>query len=310
MPNKRNSRRRKPSVLPQILICAAAAIFLLLAVIGIRSLILKPQSNPASTENNSRAGHSGEAVLAGALTESISGSTILTDASGSAASDHSSGSSSVSAASGRNTASEGTADSGTDAAKTRKWATPMERYYEDDDFFAGCPKRDVQLLTPNEYSRPQKGLDEVHDIVIHYVDEPGSTAQQNRDYFESLKDGSGRSVSSHFIISRDGSIIQCVPLGEVAYASNNRNSDTISIECCHPDDTGKFTDDTYNSCVDLTAWLCYAFQIGPDHVIRHYDVNGKDCPIYYVKNPEAWDRLKADVAGRYAEYEAVYGERL
>ena len=301
MPNKRNSRRRKPSVLPQILICVTAAILLLLAVIGIRSLILKPQKNPASTENISRTDHSGEAVLADALAEGISGSTILTDASGSV---------SVSANPGQDTANEGTADTGTDAAKARKWATPMERYYEDDDFFAGCPKRDVQLLTPNEYSRPQKGLDEVHDIVIHYVDEPGSTAQQNRDYFESLKDGSGRSVSSHFIISLDGSIIQCVPLGEVAYASNNRNSDTISIECCHPDDSGKFTAETYNSCVDLTAWLCYAFQIGTDHVIRHYDVNGKDCPIYYVKNPEAWNRLKADVAGRYAEYVADYGERL
>lgn len=306
MPKKNSSRRRKPSVLPQILICIAAAILLLLAVIGIRNLIVRPQKNPVSTETDTRVDHSGEAILAGALTENVSGSSIQAGTAGTTASNDSSGSSSVPA----DRADEGQASSEPDPAKTRKWATPMERYYEDDDFFVGCPDRDVQLLTPNEYSRPQKGLDEVHDIVIHYVDEPGSTAQQNRDYFESLKDGSGRSVSSHFIISLDGSIIQCVPLGEVAYASNNRNSDTISIECCHPDDSGKFNDETYNSCVDLTAWLCYAFQIGPDHVIRHYDVNGKDCPIYYVKNPEAWEQLKADVAERYAEYEADYGERL
>ena len=178
----------------------------------------------------------------------------------------------------------------------------MDRYHLDDHFFDGCPARDVQLLTPNEYSRPQTPLEVVNDIVVHYVDEPTSTAMQNRDYFESLKDGSGRSVSSHFVIGLEGEIVQCVPLGEVAYASNHRNGDTISIECCHPDDTGEFTSATYKSCVDLSAWLCYAFEITPDHVIRHYDVNEKYCPIYYVLNPEEWDRFKEKVAERYDQY--------
>ena len=190
-----------------------------------------------------------------------------------------------------------------------EWASPLDRYFRDEHFWDGCPERNVQLLTPNPYSRPEKPVDEINDIVIHYVDQPGSTAMDNRDYFESLKDGSGRSVSSHFIISTDGEIVQCAPLGEVAYASNDRNHDTISIECCHPDDTGEFTDATYESCIDLTAWLCYAFEIGPEHVIRHYDVTGKDCPIFYVRNPDKWEELKADVARRYEEYEQSLGKR-
>lgn len=193
---------------------------------------------------------------------------------------------------------EQTASTGT-AAKV--YSSPMERYFYDDDFWKGCPPRDVQLLTPNPYSRPGDPLEEVRDIVIHYVDEPGSTAQQNRDYFESLQDGS-RSASSHFIISLDGTIVQCIPLGEVAYASNHRNNDSISIENCHPDESGKFTDETYESCVSLAAWLLYAFDLTPDHVIRHYDVTGKDCPLYYVEHPDAWEQMKADIAEKYAAY--------
>lgn len=188
------------------------------------------------------------------------------------------------------------------------WKTPLDRYYLDKDFWIGCPERNVQLLTPNEYSRPQIDIDEVNDIVVHYVDEPTSTAMQNRDYFESLKDGS-RSASSHFIIDMSGEIVQCVPLGEVAYCSNQRNHDSISIECCHPDDTGEFTEETYKSCVDLCAWLCYAFEIGPEHVIRHYDVTEKECPIYYVRHPDEWEAMKKKIAARYAQLEEQYGKR-
>ena len=126
------------------------------------------------------------------------------------------------------------------AAETPEYANlpPTKRCLVDGSFWEGCPERDIQLLTPNPYSRPQYALEEVHDIVIHYVGNPGTTAQENRDYFESLKDGS-RSASSHFVIGLDGEIIQCVSCSEWSYASNSRNFDTISIECCHPDASGK-----------------------------------------------------------------------
>ena len=50
----------------------------------------------------------------------------------------------------------------------------------------GAPYIDVQLLTPNEYSRPQLPLNQVDYIAIHYTANPGATAQNNRDYFENL----------------------------------------------------------------------------------------------------------------------------
>ena len=82
---------------------------------------------------------------------------------------------------------------------------------------------------------------------------------------------------------------------EISYATNERNVDTISIECCHPDETGKFNEATYQSLEELTAYLCNRFGLSVDQVIRHYDVTGKDCPRYYVQNPDAWEQLKTDI---------------
>ncbi len=154
-----------------------------------------------------------------------------------------------------------------------------------------------QLLTINEYSRPGTELDAINGIVIHYIGNAGTDAQANRDYFENLQDGStGVYASSNYIIGLDGTIIQCVPDNEVAYASGERNNDTISIECCHPDDTGEFTDETYNALVQLTAKLCLEYDLTTDQVIRHYDVNGKACPLYFVNNEDGWTQFLSDVA--------------
>ena len=153
----------------------------------------------------------------------------------------------------------------------------------------------VELLTPNEYSRPQTALEEVNGIVIHYTANPGTTAEQNRSYFESLKDTGETYASSHFVIGMEGEIIQCVPCNEIAYASNDRNGDTISIECCIPDDTGKFTDATYGSLIKLVVWLMGRYDLTTDQVIRHYDVTGKDCPKYYVEHTDAWEQFKSDL---------------
>ena len=176
--------------------------------------------------------------------------------------------------------------------------------------FVGAPPFDVELLDVNEYSRPGIPLEQINGIVIHYTANPGSTAQNNRDYFEGLKDSHETKVSSHFVVGIEGEIVQCIPSSEIAYASNSRNSDTLSIECCHPDETGKFTDATYTSMVRLTGWLCYRFNLTSEDVIRHYDVTGKICPKYYVDHPEAWEQFKTDVGEqiKVVEQEVLAGE--
>ena len=150
---------------------------------------------------------------------------------------------------------------------------------------------DQQLIQINGTGRRGEKLDAVNSIVIHYVGNPGTTAQQNHDYY----DQPDTTVSSHFLIGLDGEIIQCVPIDEKSSASNDRNSDTLSIEVCHPDATGQFTQASYDSLVKLTAWLCDHCHIGRDQVIRHYDITGKLCPLYFVENPAAWEQFLADV---------------
>lgn len=165
----------------------------------------------------------------------------------------------------------------------------------------GAPYIDVQLLTPNEYSRPQIPIEDVNYIAIHYTANPGATAQANRNYFENLAQTQETKVSSHFVVGLEGEVIQCIPTLEMSYATNSRNVDTVSIECCHMDETGTFETATYQSVVKLTAWLCTRFGLTQENVIRHYDVTGKSCPKYYVDHPEAWEQMKADIAARIQE---------
>lgn len=164
-----------------------------------------------------------------------------------------------------------------------------------DEIDASRPDMNVQLLTENPYSRPGMKTDKITAIVVHYTANPGATAMENRNYFEGLKDSHETKASSNFIVGLDGEIVQCVPTWEVAYASNSRNQDTVSIECCHQDETGKFNEKTYASMVNLCAWLCKKFDLKSEDVIRHYDVTEKVCPKYFVEHEDVWKQFKEDI---------------
>ena len=161
--------------------------------------------------------------------------------------------------------------------------------------FASHPRWEENFLTPNEYSRPGDALESVENVFVHYTANPGTSAAQNRSYFEQQKDTHEASVSSHFIIGYDGEIIQCVPLDEIAYAVMTRNYDSISIECCYLERDGSFTQETYDSLVSLLAWLTDVYDLDTEDILRHYDCGGKKCPLYYTEHPDAWEQLKKDV---------------
>lgn len=175
------------------------------------------------------------------------------------------------------------------------WFTDEYVELKGKDIDAARPDIDVELLTVNPYSRPGTEMKKITGVVVHYTANPGATAMDNRNYFENLKDSHETKVSSNFVVGLEGEIVQCVPTWEEAYASNSRNIDTVSIECCHPDESGKFNDKTYQSMVELSAWLCLKFDLDENDVIRHYDVTGKDCPKYFVENEKAWEQFRKDV---------------
>ena len=139
-------------------------------------------------------------------------------------------------------------------------------------------------------------------IVIHYTagvtSKPG-TAKSNAKYFakETTK------ASADFIID-DENIVQynpdiknryCWHCGGSKYKTKGgslykvcTSANSIGIEMCstnsakkvtNPNDTNwYFTDAVIDNCVELTKKLMEEYDIKPDHVIRHYDVNGKPCP--------------------------------
>ncbi len=161
----------------------------------------------------------------------------------------------------------------------------------------------AKLLDKNKYSRPGIPLEKVRGVVIHYTANPGTDAIDNRNYFNNLpRTNEGKKnktyASSHFVIGLEGQIVQCIPLEEMSYASNERNPDTISIECCHPDKSGKFNRATYQSLLELTAYLCIKFDLDEGDLLRHYDVTGKLCPLYFVEHEAEWEKFRRQIKER------------
>lgn len=156
------------------------------------------------------------------------------------------------------------------------------------------------LLTINPYSRSGEKQNKIENIVVHYVGNAGSSAIANRNYFNNLAKTHSTSASSHYVIGLNGEIIRCIPEDEVAFHSGSysMNRKSIGIENCHPDSTGQFNSNTYNSLVELCADICKRYGLTTNNIIRHHDVTGKNCPKYYVENENAWIQFKNDVASK------------
>jgi N-acetylmuramoyl-L-alanine amidase len=161
-------------------------------------------------------------------------------------------------------------------------------------------------LTTNPFSRPGKKLASVKGIVVHWVGNPMTSAEANRNYFESLKAGKdGRYASAHFVIGLNGEVIQCLLETEVGYhvgankyteralkeLSTYPNNCTLGIELCHINWDGEFKRETLQSARELILELCERYKLGRQNVYRHYDVTGKDCPKYFVIHEDQWEQF-------------------
>lgn len=135
-------------------------------------------------------------------------------------------------------------------------------------------------LPISNYHRPGNKINPTK-IAVHYVGNAGSSAKGNRNYFATCKNY----VSSHYIIGLSGEILRLIPENEISYCTNQANNYTISIECCHPDSTGKFNDKTLKALIELCADICKRRGFSPNkNIIRHYDVTQKACPLWWAPN--------------------------
>ena len=140
----------------------------------------------------------------------------------------------------------------------------------------------------------QKGRTQpIEYIVVHYTANKGDTAQNNLDYFARTKTG----TSAHYFVDSKG-VGQSVKDTDTAWhcGSKNprhpycRNSNSIGIEMC--DSFAIVPDAVRYNTLTFVRKLMQKYGIGTDHVLRHYDVTGKNCPSPWVLVPADWMEFK------------------
>ena len=134
------------------------------------------------------------------------------------------------------------------------------------------------LIPKGKYNRP--GTKSIPKrICVHYTGECGTAAARFALCFTTNPNAK---TSSQYIVGIDGEIIRCVPDDEISYAAAGKNNGTIHIECCYKDSTGKFEEATIIALSELVLYLMDKHKISAKNVVRHYDLTGKHCPMYYV----------------------------
>lgn len=166
-----------------------------------------------------------------------------------------------------------------------------------------------KLLTPNEWSRPQRPIEQVRGIALHWVGNPNTSADFNWRWFEQRKHGLNGYGSAHCIADSHG-IIRCIPDREMAYHVGAEqyteealrrwgpypNAYLLSLEMCHPDWGGRFEAGTLFHARMLCAWWCWRYDLNPmSEITTHHAVTGKECPRWYVLHPEDLDAFRDSV---------------
>lgn len=142
-------------------------------------------------------------------------------------------------------------------------------------------------------------------IVIHYTGNDGDTDENNGKYFQN----NVVSASAHYFVD-DDSVTQSVPDDYIAYAVGGNygggslygkatNANTLSVELCDTVKNGTVypSAKTIENAVAFVKEKMKQYNIPQSNVIRHYDVNGKKCPAYWVDDTkwksEFWNKLSA-----------------
>lgn len=137
-------------------------------------------------------------------------------------------------------------------------------------------------------------------IVIHSTDNPGATAIDHFNYFDSAY----RGVSGHYFVDWN-EIIKAVPENEVAWhAGRTANNKYLAVEMCEPKDHDpqKF-EEVWKRTVWLIADICvrYGWDVSSS-VLSHREVSLRwnesthiDPYPFFEKYNRTWDQLIEDI---------------
>lgn len=139
----------------------------------------------------------------------------------------------------------------------------------------------------------------VRYIVLHYTANNGDTAKNNCDYYHRV---GGLQASAHYFVDEHGAM-QSVREGDTAWHCGAlaywhpecRNGNSIGIEMCsrkRADGSYYIKPETVANAATLAREIMQRYGIDTDHVLRHYDVTGKRCPMPWVDDPAQWAAFK------------------
>ena len=140
----------------------------------------------------------------------------------------------------------------------------------------------------------------VRYIVMHYTANNGDTAKNNCDYYHRV---GGLQASAHYFCDEHGamqSVRECDTAwhcGARAYWHPEcRNANSIGIEMCsrkRADGSYYIKPETVANAAALAREIMQRYGIDTEHVVRHYDVTGKRCPMPWVDDPAQWTAFLA-----------------
>lgn len=173
-----------------------------------------------------------------------------------------------------------------------------------------------------------RSLSSIKYIVIHYTGNIGDTAKGNATYFGPAGTNT-RAAGAHYFVDQKGEVYQSIPInlsawsvggfftqanGAGTYYNKCTNYNSVSIEMC---DTA--TKDASTAMVNAMRTLVSHIKSqcpNAKTIIRHWDVNGKECPQRYIgKNNSKWAALVKAITSAasekvYAEGEILYGQEI
>lgn len=149
-----------------------------------------------------------------------------------------------------------------------------------------------------EVNRTVKPSREIKYIVVHYTKNKGDSAYNNTQYFKTVR----RGASAHYFVD-ENEVWQCVEDKDIAwhcgtkgkyYHEDCRNANSIGVEMCNSVSRNESVE---RNTAELVRYLMGKYGVDIDHVVRHYDVTKKWCPLTML-DEELWrcfkERLKED----------------
>lgn len=167
----------------------------------------------------------------------------------------------------------------------------------------------------------KRSTKDIEYISVHYTGNNGDTSLNNCKYFQ----GKNRHASANYFVDGGKYIYKSVKVNRIAWAVGGcystagaagnyykkcTNANSLSIEMCNS--AGKVPGKVREQTVELVKFLMKKYGVPASHVIRHWDVNGKECPAPWIgADNKEWKAFKKAIGGSTSKPSAskkVYGK--